>query len=74
VPLALLGEARVLTGEELRHELGPGLDARAHLCLRGWIGSAVRVELVDLQDPTPYWVVSTRRPQELVAAVAAGRG
>jgi len=74
VALALLGEARVLTGEELRHELGPGLDARAHLCLRGWIGSAVRVELVDPQDPTPYWVVSTRRAQELVAAVAAGRG
>ncbi|WP_019136986.1 DUF3093 domain-containing protein [Cellulomonas massiliensis] len=73
VPLELLGEARVLAGEELRHALGPGLDARAYLCLRGWVRTAVRVELCDPQDPTPYWVVSTRRPEQLVAALRAGR-
>lgn len=74
VPLALLGDTRVLTGDELRHALGPGLDARAYLCLRGWVRSAVRVELRDPLDPTPYWVVSTRRPQELMDAMGtAGR-
>lgn len=71
VPLALLREPRALTGPDLRHALGPGLDARAHVCLRGWIRSAVRVELADPQDPTPYWIVSTRRPDELVAALHA---
>ena len=34
-------------------ELGPRLDARAHLVLRGWIHTAVRVELRDPADPTP---------------------
>lgn len=71
VPLALLGDARVLAGDELRHALGPGLDARAYLCLRGWVRSAVRVELRDPLDPTPYWVVSTRRPHALVDAIGA---
>jgi len=69
IPLAMLGEARALDVAETRAELGPRLDARAHLCHRGWIPTAVRVEVHDPQDPTPYWIVSTRRPAELVAAV-----
>lgn len=71
VPVRLLGPARELAGEELRVELGPSLDARAYLCLRGWLHHAVRVELHDPLDPTPYWVVSTRRPDRLLAALAA---
>ena len=73
IPLSLLGEAEPLAGDELRAALGPGLDARAHLCLRGWIRTAVRVALTDADDPTPYWVVSTRKPAALLAALAAGR-
>lgn len=70
VPLSLLGHAVPLSGEALRVALGPGLDARAYVCLRGWVHSAVRVELTDPDDPTPYWVVSTRRPAALVDALA----
>jgi hypothetical protein len=69
VPTALLGAARALTGAELRAALGPGLDARAYVCLRGWIRTAVRVELADPQDPTPYWIISTRRPDAVIAAL-----
>jgi len=71
VPVALLASPQVLRGDELRGALGPELDARAYVCLRGWIGSAVRADLQDPLDPTPYWVVSTRRPDLLVAALAA---
>ena len=71
IPVRLLGDAVALDADATRAELGPRLDARAHLCLRGWIHSAVRVEVRDPQDPTPYWVVSTRRPAGLVAALRA---
>ncbi|MBT0994897.1 DUF3093 family protein [Cellulomonas sp. DKR-3] len=71
VPVALLREPRALDAPTLRHELGPGLDARAFLCHRGWVRTAVRAELADPADPTPYWVVSTRRPEALVAALRA---
>lgn len=71
IPARLVGPATVLEGEALRTELGPALDARAYLCLRGWVHRAVRIELHDPQDPTPYWVVSTRRPDRLVAALSA---
>ncbi|NUU17918.1 DUF3093 domain-containing protein [Cellulomonas humilata] len=69
IPLALLGPAVPLDPASTTAELGPRLDARAHLCLRGWIHTAVRVEVRDPQDPTPYWVVSTRHPAELAAAL-----
>lgn len=71
VPVRLLGPASAFSGEEARRERGPGLDARAFLLLRGWVPTVVRVPLDDPQDPTPYWLVSTRRPDELVAALAA---
>jgi hypothetical protein len=73
VPVELLGEAEVLAADELRRALGPSLDARAYLCIRGWLRRAVRVRLDDPQDPTPYWVISSRRPAELAAAVAQAR-
>ncbi|HEY0117815.1 MAG TPA: DUF3093 domain-containing protein [Cellulomonas sp.] len=71
IPLHLLSEVTPLSGDTLRAALGPELDARAYVCLRGWVHGAVRVELTDPADPTPYWIVSTRRPSALVAALAA---
>lgn len=70
VPLGLLRDPRALDVDETRYELGPGLDARAYLAHRGWVRTAVRVELDDPADPTPYWIISTRRPDALVAALA----
>lgn len=69
IPRDLVGGATALDAAGVRTELGPRLDARAYLCQRGWIHTAVRVELVDPLDPTPYWIVSTRHPDALVAAL-----
>jgi hypothetical protein len=69
IPLTLVGGVSALDAAAARVELGPRLDARAYLCLRGWIQTAVRVELVDPLDPTPYWIVSTRHPHALAAAL-----
>ena len=71
LPVALVGEVVALDAAATRAELGPRLDARAYVCLRAWARTAVRLEVVDPQDPTPYWLVSTRRPTELAAALAA---
>jgi hypothetical protein len=73
IPLALIGEMRAALGEEARAERGPLLDARAWLMLRGDVGPVVRLEITDPEDPTPYWVVSTRRPDELIAAITTAR-
>jgi hypothetical protein len=74
IPVALLGAAEPLREAEARHARGPGLDARAFLLVRGWVQPMVRVPVLDDQDPTPYWLVSTRRPEELAHAIDAARG
>ncbi len=50
---------------------GPEADARAYLLLRPYLKRAVRVEITDPADPAPYWLVSSRRPEELARAVQA---
>lgn len=46
-----------------------GVD-RAFLLTRPWIDRGVRIEVVDAADPTPYWLVSSRRPDALSRAVS----
>ena len=45
----------------------------AFVVQRPWIPGAVQVHLDDPADPTPYWVVSSRRPDKLAAALLAER-
>jgi hypothetical protein len=73
VPVSVLGTAEVLDAVEMRHALGPGLDVRAYLCMRGWIATGVRIALDDPDDPTPYWLITSRRPAELAAALDQAR-
>ncbi|NOW00158.1 DUF3093 domain-containing protein [Isoptericola chiayiensis] len=70
VPVDVLGEVTpIFSAEEMRVALGPELDARAYVCLRSWARTGLRVDLRDPADPTPYWLVSTRRPDDLAAAL-----
>lgn len=68
-----LGAATALDADEARWTAGPGADARAYLILRPYLKRAVRVEITDPADPAPYWLVATRRPEELAQALAALR-
>jgi hypothetical protein len=57
-----------VNAESARSEKGVNLDARAWLVLRPWLAPAVKVVLNDPQDPTPYWLVSSRNPAAVVSA------
>jgi hypothetical protein len=73
IPLSAISSATEIAESELRKELGPMLDARAQLLIRGDLKKAVRIEISDSNDPTPYLVISTRRSEELVSALRANR-
>ena len=72
--LAYVADARPLDVDATAHRTGPGADARAHLVLRPYARTAVELRLDDPADPAPYWLVSTRRPVELAAAITAVLG
>ncbi|RFA20871.1 DUF3093 domain-containing protein [Subtercola boreus] len=69
IPLSFVGEPEAMTGGDATMARGQRLDARAWLCIRGWIQPVVRVSIHDPEDPVPYWLISSRNPKELVAAL-----
>lgn len=72
LPLRYIGEIQVVSAKDKRRALGPHLDPAAFVVHRGWIGPVVRLRQTDPEDPTPYWVISTRHPDRLVEALRAG--
>ena len=73
VPVTALGPARALTAEESRRLRGPESDPAGYHLIRGWVPAGVRADVVDPDDPTPYWFVASRRPDQLAAAIEAAR-
>ena len=66
---AYIAACRALNAEETRGRTGIEADARAHMVVRPYIKTAVEITLNDPEDPVPYWLVSTRQPQRLAAAM-----
>ena len=73
LPASALGAAGALDAEAARALQTHQADARAFLLLRSYVRTAVRVENIDPADPTPYLYLSSRKPEELAAAVNALR-
>jgi hypothetical protein len=71
LPADALGRASALDRESARALQTHQADARAFLLLRSYVRTAVRVENIDPADPTPYLYLSSRKPEELAAAVNA---
>lgn len=51
--------------------LGRQLDPAAYVVHRAWVGPMVLVVLDDPDDPTPYWLISCRRPDRVLAALGS---
>jgi hypothetical protein len=69
IELKFVGPVRALDPLATRALSGPLADARAFLLLRPYLSRAVRIDIDDPDDPTPYWLLSSRRPSTLVAAL-----
>lgn len=66
-----LGDVEAFTGADATAQRGTKLHGKAYLCIRGWISPVVKIVIEDAEDPTPYWLTSTRRPEQLTAALTA---
>lgn len=69
IPVGCLGTPAVLVGDAARLGRGPQLDARAWHLFRGGIDGLVRVPVRDADDPTTEWVIASRTPDRLAAAI-----
>lgn len=72
LPLAHTGEVRQLDEAQARALGGPRADPRAHLLIRPYLRKAVYVQVTS-SGAAPYWLLFTRRPAELAAAIESAR-
>lgn len=71
LPLTCCSGVVALDQGTLRRVVGREGDPAAYISIRPWIGPGVQLWVDDEDDPTPYWVLSTRHPDQLAAAVRA---
>ncbi len=67
----LLANAEPLRDAAATAARGTEFNALSYQCLRPWVQPLVRVQVTDPQDSTPYWLISTRNPEKLAAAINA---
>lgn len=72
IPLAHVGTVTPLDAEQSTQLRGTQADPFAWMLLRGWVATAIRLDVDDPDDDTPYWYVSTRHPQALADALTGG--
>ena len=79
LPLSEAGEIVALDEKQAALLRGPRADPAAHLFLRPYVKQGVYIAIADPSDGVPYWLVSTRHPDRLAAAMgdaaaAGGQG
>jgi hypothetical protein len=72
LPTAAIGRSAEVPPTAKSAALGRQLDPAAYVVHRGWVGPMVLLVLNDPDDPTPYWLVSCRRPQRVLSALKTG--
>lgn len=73
IPLADIADPTIFEGPDAFRERGQNLDPSAWMLIRGGVADVVTVPVVDPDDPTPYWIISTRHAKELAAAITTSR-
>ena len=72
LPGSVITRSAVIPRTAKSAALGRQLDPAAFVLHRAWVGPMVLLVLDDPDDPTPYWLVSCRRPDQLLAALGGG--
>lgn len=69
LPVSFISKSAEVPRSAKSSALGRQLDPAAYVMHRAWVGPMILVVLDDPDDPTPYWLVSCRRPDRLLAAL-----
>jgi hypothetical protein len=64
-----IGEVTVLTPAQVKLVRTRDADPLAFLAIRFWSSKAIKVEITDPRDRTPYWLITTKKGQELSKAL-----
>lgn len=68
LPNTVVSRSLAVPASAKRNAMGRQLDPAAYVVARGWVKEMVMLVLDDPDDPTPYWLVSTKDPEALLRA------
>lgn len=62
-----LGEVTILDSPKMRLLRTRDADPAAFLAIKFWAPTGVKIEVKDPRDPTPYWLITSKRGEEIAA-------
>jgi hypothetical protein len=65
IELKYIASVEALSADQTRILRTRDADPAAYLGIKFWISTGVKMTLRDTRDSTPYWLISTKRPEEL---------
>jgi hypothetical protein len=69
LPVSVVARTAAVPRSAKSAALGRQLDPAAYVVHRGWVGPMVLLVLDDPDDPTPYWLISAKHPDKVLAAL-----
>lgn len=67
IEVKYLGQVENLTPPQMRLLRTRDADPAAFLAIKFWLSTGVKITILDPRDPTPYWLVTSKRGEELAA-------
>lgn len=68
LPAEVVSRSLAVPATAKRNAMGRQLDPAAFTVSHSWVPEMVMLVLDDPQDPTPYWLISSRNPEALLKA------
>lgn len=69
IPLRYLGDVEIIEKKDFSFQRTRGADPAAYFATTFWVSEGVKVKVNDERDPTPYWLISTKRSEQLGEAL-----
>ena len=62
-----LGKVTILDSDAMRLLRTRDADPASYLAIKFWTPTGIKIEVIDPRDPTPYWLITSKRGEEIAA-------
>ena len=67
IDIKYLGDITILDSSAMRLLRTRDADPAAFLAIKFWVPTGLKIQVLDPRDPTPYWLITSKRGENLAA-------
>lgn len=67
IDIKYLGDVTILDSSAMRLVRTRDADPAAYLAIKFWVPTGLKIAVVDPRDQTPYWLITSKRGEEIAA-------